>query len=949
MATVRRLFAKVSPSHRRAASKSRSQDPKLEKHPEFEHTDEPDHATLQNGQANGNAYIPNGSHVRPQAHKEMKLSFTEMKEDRKAEREDEEEKLKEERDARKKESYDRDPLRANYGSYDMTQKHANRHSLISIESMKEGEDVCFRARIHHARAIKGNKIVFFVFRSQIHTVQGVLVAEDGEVSENMVQWAQDLSRESIVFVEGVTQTPKVGGHNEVKSTSVHTLEVKIKKMYSIAEPSSHLPFQVDDAARSADSYDKEDSQFSRVGERTRLNHRILDLRTPTAQAIFRIQSAVVTLFREYLVSKDFTEIHTSKFQEGATESGASVFKVDYFRRNAFLAQSPQLMKQMCIAADMERVFEVGPVFRAENSNTHRHLTEFTGLDLEMAFEADYHEVVDIIDQMFLHIFKTLYRDYREEIDTIKKQFPHEDLVIPDKTLRLKFADGIKLLRESGWREEDGSELAEDDDLSTRAEQRLGQLVKEKYHTDYYILDKFPSAVRPFYTMLDPENPNVSNSYDFFIRGEEILSGGQRIHNAQELERRMQDSKIDPNTMKDYLDGFRWGCPPHGGGGIGLERVVMLLLKLGNIRWATLFPRDPRSFPATEAEQAEAAQETAQRAIVFGPKSSTFTDSRPHVELPPLENLIAKYGDSTNTSWIDPAWTVWRHQQTGAAVGYIPSDKYAVIFGDPLCEPKQVPQVVSAFLHHLESEKLKPVWACINENTEHYLAGELGWSALLVVAEERLDPTKVHPDSDKNFRRKVHRAERDGVKISEIEGEVDQEMRDRLEKRVEDWRRGRNGDQVHLTGVRPFDDMAHRKYFIAEHDGEIAALVVLSQLAPEHGYQVKWALEFPGAPAGSIEYILWHVLKKLGDAGVHSATFGAGARDRLERVENIGGFRVRAMEKTYNGLSSSFNLTNKGDFRSKFGVEQEPLFICYPKASLGMRGVEALMNALKSPK
>lgn len=155
---------------------------------------------------------------------------------------------------------------------------------------------------------------------------------------------------------------------------------------------------------------------------------------------------------------------------------------------------------------MERVFEIGPVFRAENSNTHRHLTEFIGLDLEMAFENHYHEVLEVIDSTLKTIFKGLQERHREEIETVKTTFPHEDLVVLDETPKITHKEGIAMLKEAGWKEEDGTELTEDDDLSTAGERRLGALVKEKFGCDYYILDKFPLMARPFYTMPDPENP-----------------------------------------------------------------------------------------------------------------------------------------------------------------------------------------------------------------------------------------------------------------------------------------------------------------------------------------------------------------------------------------------------------------------------------------------------------
>ncbi|CCM00839.1 uncharacterized protein FIBRA_02881 [Fibroporia radiculosa] len=798
----------------------------------------------------------------------------------------------------------------------------------------------------------------------------VLTEEPEKVSQNMVRWAEGLNRESIALVNGVIQRPQ-GGHEEVHSTRVHNHEVKIEKLFVVVGPTSLLPFQVENVARSEEQHHREGVQFSRVNQKTRFTNRVLDLRSPVNQAIFRIRAGICALFREFLIDERFLEIQSSKFQESNTESGAQVFKVDYFRRPAFLAQSPQLAKQMCIAADMERVFEIGPVFRAENSNTHRHLTEFTGLDLEMQIDSHYHEILDTIDRMFIHIFRGLQERYSVEIEEVKLHFPHDDLVILDQTPRINFTDGIKMLKESGWRDEDGSELSEWDDLSTKAEQRLGQLVKETYGADYYILDKFPLVIRPFYTMPDPEDNRLANSFDIFLRGEEILSGGQRIHVAQMLEERMRIAGIETDSMKDYVDGFRWGCPPHGGGGVGLERVVMLFLQLGDIRYASLTPRDPRSFLKTGQDLAEASMAAATHMILHGPESKTFQEGYPHGEMPPLENLIAHYGDSTNTSWIDPAWTVWRDPMTGSAVGYLEQNGFAVTFGNPLCEQRQMPGVIKGYLKYLEKQKLKPVWCCIDREAERVLAEDLGWSAIIAVAEERLNPIEVDPAAnDKTVRRKVHRAERDGVKIVEVEGEMEPKVKKSLEQRCNEWEKNRRGSQIHLTGVRPFDDMKHRKYFYAiDKNGKVkfpssffgsvkinccafvkpCAMVVLAQLSATHGFQIKWALEFPGAPLGAIEYILTYVIKKLGDAGVRCATFGAGATDRLQRVENVGGFRVRTLEKTYNGLSSHFSLSGKGDFRSKFGIQQQPMYICYPKGGLGMRGVEALMNALQMPK
>ncbi|GJJ08488.1 hypothetical protein Clacol_002706 [Clathrus columnatus] len=841
------------------------------------------------------------------------------------ENEDNSESVSEASEKKKQEAYEQDPLKENYG--DMGDSEATLTPSLDLPLMKldtlaekqVGDHVRFRSRIHHTRGISP-KIVFIVFRHQLTTIQGIVSEQENIVSENMVRWIEHLRRESIVVVEGTLQNPN-NDQGEIKDATIHSLEVNIHKLYLVAPPTCTLPFQIVDASKPADFFANDDVQVPRVTDRTRLNNRILDLRTPTSQAIFRIHSGITKLFREFLDGQNFIEINTSKFQGSATESGASVFKVDYFRRPVYLAQSPQLAKQMCIAADMERVYEIGPVFRAENSNTHRHLTEFTGLDIEMVIESNYHEVLDVLDGVLLHIFRGLQSRYQNEIEVVKQQYPHDDLTFPEKTVRLNFVEGIKMLRESGWKEEDGSEPSEFEDLSTKAEQQLGRLVKEKYNTDYYILDKFPCSARPFYTMLDGVDQRYTNSFDIFLRGEEILSGGQRIHRISQLEERMHESGIDPDTMREYLDGFRWGCPP------SLQpttdekvntsmAVVALALNLGDIRWGSLFARDPKSFAVAEGDTEKAAQS----AIVKGPTVLKMGNG----ELPPLENLIAKYGDATNTSWTDPAWKVWRHDNTGGAVGYIPESGYGIAFGNPLCAPEQMPQLIKTYLKYLKKCRLKPVWCCVGSEVEHYLADKLGWSAVMAVAEERLDPTGFNAMHDRTLKRKTHRAEREGVKVREIEGTPDEAFKEKVQRRLEDWQAARKGTQVHLTGLYPFDDVSHRRYFYAtDKDGEICCLVVLAQLSTKRGVQIKWALEFPDAPSGAIECILAEVINKLGNAGVKQATFGAGATDELRKADNIGGFRFMILEKAYTGLARTFPLSGKGDFRQKFGVYHDP--------------------------
>ena len=207
-----------------------------------------------------------------------------------------------------------------------------------------------------------------------------------------------------------------------------------------------------------------------------------------------------------------------------------MFKLDYMGQSACLAQSPQLYKQMAVESDLERVFEIGPVFRAENSNTHRHLCEFTGLDMEMAIKEHYFEVLDVLDNLFLHMFDGLNERFAHELKVVSQQFPYEPLKYLRPSLRLEFPEGIRMLQEHGVEGVDPL-----GDLSTEHERILGGLVKEKYDTDFYMLTKYPAAARPFYTMPCPDDPRYSNSYDVLLRGEEICSGAQRVHDPGMLE------------------------------------------------------------------------------------------------------------------------------------------------------------------------------------------------------------------------------------------------------------------------------------------------------------------------------------------------------------------------------------------------------------------------------
>ena len=481
-----------------------------------------------------------------------------------------------------------DTAKENYGKQPLMQSKKEditgikRTKITELSSANDGEEVVFRARIHTARQ-QSASMCFFAFRQQDGIVQGLLKSNGDSISKQMVKWAAGLSLESIVLVHGTVK--KVD--ELVKSATVQDVEIHVTKIYLVSAAPSQLPLLIEDASRS--DAEAEASGLPVVNLDTRLDARVIDLRTMTNHCIFELQSGICSLFREYLSKLNFREVHSPKLIGSPSEGGANVFEVTYFKTKAYLAQSPQFYKQQLIAADFERVFEIAPVFRAENSNTHRHMTEFVGLDMEMAIEEDYHEAVQVLADMLIFIFTELKRRYAKEIATIRKQFPVEEFKIPEKMVILHYKEAVEMLNANG------KEQGAYDDLSTENEKFLGKLVREKYDTDFFILDKFPLAVRPFYTMPDPEDPNYSNSYDFFMRGEEILSGAQRIHDPELLKERMKFHEVDPTSdgVSDYVNAFTYGCPPHAGGGIGLERVLMFFLDLKNIRRASLFPRDPR--------------------------------------------------------------------------------------------------------------------------------------------------------------------------------------------------------------------------------------------------------------------------------------------------------------------------------------------------------------------
>mmetsp|Transcript_74642 Transcript_74642/g.140730 ORF Transcript_74642/g.140730 Transcript_74642/m.140730 type:complete len:1923 (-) Transcript_74642:183-5951(-) len=463
------------------------------------------------------------------------------------------------------------------------------------------QNVWMRTRVHNSRK-QGGKLCFLTLRKDLATVQAVVFGAE------MAGFAGALPDESVVDVYGKVTLPK----DPVTSCTQSEVEIAVEKLFCLAR-SQALPLQLADAGRPEPDYEK-DPNLVKPGQDTCLNNRVIDLRTHANQGILRIQSGVGMLFREFLSGQGFVEIHTPKMISAASEGGADVFRVDYFEGNAYLAQSPQLYKQAALMTDLPKVFEVGPIFRSERSFTHRHMTEFTGLDMEMTFMEHYGEVLDVLDGMFNHIFTGLNKHFKSEIEAVRRQYPFEDLKWKHPCLRLTFKDAIALMKEKGppilkariaatsdaytkglIEKHLESVLAHDplDDVGTEDEKLLGKIIHEEFGEDFYIIDKFPKAVRPFYTMPDPNDPTVANAYDFFLRGEEITSGAQRIHDPKMLWEKAAEIGVDLSPIQWYVDAFKYGAFPHAGAGIGLERVVMLFMALHNIRKSSMFPRDPK--------------------------------------------------------------------------------------------------------------------------------------------------------------------------------------------------------------------------------------------------------------------------------------------------------------------------------------------------------------------
>jgi nondiscriminating aspartyl-tRNA synthetase len=314
---------------------------------------------------------------------------------------------------------------------------------------------------------------------------------------------------------------------------------------------------------------------------TLLDHAALALRHPRRRAIQRVAAAAVEGFRSSLRALGFVEIETPKLVGAATESGANVFPVDYFGRAAFLAQSPQFYKQMLVGA-LERVYEVGPVFRAEPHDTPRHLNEYTSLDAEMGFITDHTTVIAVLREVIAAMLESVGLLPAADLTLVGAQLPE----VPREIPAVHFAEAQQLITAAT-----GEDLTGEFDLAPAHERWLGEWAQRDHASDFLFVVGYPQAKRPFYTHPDPDRPDFSRGFDLLFRGLELVTGGQRLHRYPDYLAALTARGIDPEPLAGYLEAFRHGMPPHGGFAIGLERFVTQLLGLANVREATLLPRD----------------------------------------------------------------------------------------------------------------------------------------------------------------------------------------------------------------------------------------------------------------------------------------------------------------------------------------------------------------------
>ncbi len=423
-----------------------------------------------------------------------------------------------------------------------------RIKILEAKKLATGQ-VKLAGFVHNLRLHKG--IAFVELRDLSGTIQ--LVLEESKLDLNLVN---KLSLESVIEVIGELQEKpaKKGDTSLEKDYELLVINLRILSLAS-----ENLPIGVLNKGS------------NEAGSELRFNWRFLDLRQAEKQLIFKVWTKLEEGIREEFSRQDFIQIYTPSFMSTASESGAEVFEVKYFDRKAYLAQSPQFYKQMAMAAGLERVFVCGPVFRAELSFTNRHLTEFTGWDFEISYINSIEEIMLIEEKLLIAGFQKLKDDLNLELEIPSLSFP-----------KISFAEVKKILNDKGIKSE------KEFDLSPEEEREISKYAKEKYNHDFLFITYYPIEARPFYHMR--EN-GLTKSFDLLYQGIEITTGAQREHRPDILVKQAKEKDMDLDSLQDYINFFRYGCPPHGGIGMGPGRLIMKILKFENIKEISFLPRD----------------------------------------------------------------------------------------------------------------------------------------------------------------------------------------------------------------------------------------------------------------------------------------------------------------------------------------------------------------------
>ncbi|MDO5425331.1 MAG: aspartate--tRNA(Asn) ligase [Eubacteriales bacterium] len=415
---------------------------------------------------------------------------------------------------------------------------------------QEGEQVKVHGTVHTIRDM--GEVAFVVLRKRDGLLQ--CVYEEGVTKFDI----KDLKEESAIEVTGKLFK---------EERAPQGIEIRIEEIRVLSEPAEPLPLAV--------------SKWKlNTSLEAKLNMRPISLRNLQERAKFRIQEGIVRGFRDFLYSQGFTEIHTPKIGAKSAEGGSNLFRLDYFHRPAVLQQSPQLYKQMMVGV-FERVFETGPVFRAEKHNTKRHLNEYTSLDFEMGYIDSFEDLMAMETGFLQYMLALLEKEYKKELDILKVTLPKADHIPA-----VRFDKAKELVAEKYNRK-----IRNPFDLEPEEEALIGRYFKEEYDADFVFITYYPSKKRPFYAMDDPADSRFTLSFDLLFDGLEITTGGQRIHDYNMLLAKLKARGMTEEGLEQYLDTFKHGMPPHGGLGIGLERLTMKLLGEENVRETTLFPRD----------------------------------------------------------------------------------------------------------------------------------------------------------------------------------------------------------------------------------------------------------------------------------------------------------------------------------------------------------------------